>query len=153
MTTFKLLTAQHEDIPALIGLLDVLFNIEQDFTPNHAAQHKGLELMLQQPATAYIAVAKNADGKVIGMASAQLVVSTAEGAFSAWIEDVVVEASYRQLGIGSALLTNVLDWAAGKGATRAQLLADLDNSPALTFYQGAGWKMTRLIAHRRGLSK
>jgi GNAT superfamily N-acetyltransferase len=153
MTAHTIQQAQPEDIPALINLLDVLFTIEQDFTPNHAAQQTGLELLLQQPDMAYIAVAKNDIGSIIGMASAQLVVSTAEGAFSAWIEDVVVDADYRQHGIGSALLANVLDWAASKGATRAQLLADLDNTPALDFYQRTGWKITRLIAHRCSLIK
>ncbi len=151
MTVHAIQPAQHEDIPALIALLDALFTIEQDFTPNHAAQQKGLELLLQQPDMAYIAVAKNDKGNVVGMASAQLVVSTAEGAFSAWIEDVVVDVNYRQHGIGSALLANVLDWAASKGATRAQLLADLDNTPALEFYQRTGWKITRLVAHKCGL--
>lgn len=153
MTAYVIQPAQPVDIPALISLLDVLFTIEQDFTPNHAAQQTGLELLLQQTDTAYIAVAKNDTNNVIGMASAQLVVSTAEGAFSAWIEDVVVDANYRQHGIGAALLANVLDWAASKGATRAQLLADLDNTPALDFYQRTGWKMTRLVAHRCSLVK
>ncbi|WP_124950082.1 GNAT family N-acetyltransferase [Sulfuriferula thiophila] len=153
MTAYQIQAANCEDIPALIKLLDTLFTIEQDFTPNHAAQHKGLDLLLQQTDTAYIAVARHADGTAIGMASAQLVVSTAEGAFSAWIEDVVVDANYRQHGIGSALLTDVLNWAAIKGATRAQLLADMDNTPALDFYQRIGWKMTRLVAHRCGLVK
>ncbi|MFA5172073.1 MAG: GNAT family N-acetyltransferase [Sulfuriferula sp.] len=153
MTVHAIQSAQQEDIPALLTLLDALFTIEQDFTPNHAAQQKGLELLLQQPDMAYIAVAKNDKGNVVGMASAQLVVSTAEGAFSAWIEDVVVDANYRQHGIGSALLASVLDWAASKGATRAQLLADLDNTPALDFYQRIGWKMTRLVAHRYSLVK
>lgn len=153
MTVHAIQPAQYEDIPALIALLDALFTIEQDFTPNHAAQQKGLELLLQQPDMAYIAVARNTAGSVVGMASAQLVVSTAEGAFSAWIEDVVVDVNYRQHGIGSALLANVLDWAASKGATRAQLLADLDNPPALDFYQRTDWKMTRLVAHRCSLVK
>ena len=153
MSAYAIQAAQHEDIPALIILLDALFTIEQDFIPNHPAQQKGLELLLQQTEMAYIAVAKNAERKVIGMASAQLVVSTAEGAFSAWIEDVVVDEDYRQSGIGSALLANALNWAAAQGATRAQLLADLDNPPALAFYQCIGWKITRLVAHRCSLSK
>ena len=153
MSAYAIQAARREDIPALINLLDVLFTIEQDFTPNHAAQQQGLELLLQQTDMAYIAVAKNAEGKVIGMASAQLVVSTAEGAFSAWIEDVVIDEDYRQSGIGSALLANALNWAAAQGATRAQLLADLGNPPALAFYQRIGWKITRLVAHRCRLSK
>lgn len=153
MTAYAIQAARREDIPALILLLDTLFTIEQDFTPDHAAQQQGLELLLQQTGMAYIAVAKHTDGEVIGMASAQLVISTAEGAYSAWIEDVVVDVHYRQQGIGSALLASVLDWAAAKGATRAQLLADMDNNPALDFYQRTGWKITRLVTHRCELVK
>lgn len=153
MTAFTFQAAQHADVPELVKLLDALFTIEQDFTSNHSAQQTGLELLLQQTDRAYIAVAKNTQGKVIGMASAQLVVSTAEGAFSAWVEDVVVDANYRQHGIGSALLANVVSWAEANGATRAQLLADMDNIPALDFYQRTGWKMTRLVAHRCMLAK
>lgn len=153
MTAFTLQAAQEADIPDLVKLLDVLFTIEQDFTPDHTAQQKGLALLLQQTDSAYIVLAKNAYGKVIGMASVQLVVSTAEGAFSAWVEDVVVDADYRQQGIGSALLANVMGWAEANGATRAQLLADRDNIPALEFYQRTGWQMTRLLAQRYTLTK
>jgi GNAT superfamily N-acetyltransferase len=77
-----------------------------------------------------------------------LVISTAEGAPSAWIEDVVIEADWRGKGLGRALLAYVLQWARSQGATRAQLLADLDNAPALEFYEHLGWQSTRLGARR-----
>ena len=40
---------------------------------------------------------------------------------------------------------------AGSCATRAQLLADLDNQPALDYYQHLGWQETQLIARRLSL--
>jgi GNAT superfamily N-acetyltransferase len=82
------------------------------------------------------------------MATAQLVISTAEGAPSAWIEDVVVREDWRGNGVGRALLDAVLAWARSQGAVRAQLLADLDNAPALAFYDKLDWQPTRLGARR-----
>lgn len=136
------------DVEALSGLLDALFSIEQDFQPNTARQVKGMTLLLQHPDRAVIKVAKDEAGKLMGMVSAQLVISTAEGAPSAWVEDMVVRDEYRGQGIGRALLDNLLEWAKSKGATRAQLLVDLDNEPALGYYQHLGWQATRLGARR-----
>ena len=136
------------DIPALSRLLDDLFSIEQDFQPNSERQMQGMALILQHPATAVIKVARNAEGQIIGMVSAQLVISTAEGAPSAWVEDMVVRDDWRNKGVGRALLEAMMGWAMSKGATRAQLLVDLDNEPALGYYQHLGWQTTRLGARR-----
>jgi GNAT superfamily N-acetyltransferase len=140
------------DIPALIGLLDELFSIEADFSVDAAKQRRGLALLLAQPANrAAIFVARTSDGTAVGMASAQLVISTAEGAPSAWIEDVVVGKSFRGKGVAKLLLQATLRWAAQCGATRAQLLADHGNQPALDFYGHLGWRSTRLGAWRVSL--
>lgn len=139
--------ARPQDLPALVALLAGLFSIEQDFTPDPGRQRRGLELLLAAPERAVVMVARNGDA-VAGMVSAQLVISTAEGAPSAWIEDMVIAAPYRRQGIGRELLGAILDWAKGKGATRAQLLVDLDNAPALAFYERLGWQPTRLGARR-----
>ena len=90
------------------------------------------------------------DRAVIGMVTAQLVVSTAEGGRSALVEDLVVDASERGTGAGRALLAAVEGWARRSGATRLQLLADRENAPALRFYGRMGWSGTRLVCLRRG---
>lgn len=143
--------ANPADLPGLVLLLQALFAIEQDFQPAPEKQLRGLETLLSHPQTAHVAVARSPQGRVIGMATVQLVISTAEGAPSAWIEDVVVDASYRGQGLGADLLGAVLAWARTQGATRAQLLADLDNIPALGFYAHQGWQGTRLGAWRIAL--
>ncbi|MBL8540180.1 MAG: GNAT family N-acetyltransferase [Betaproteobacteria bacterium] len=139
-----------EDVPALQALLAALFSIEVDFHPDAGRQRRGLELLLADTERAVVMTARAA-GDVVGMASAQLVVSTAEGAYSAWIEDVVVAERCRGRGIGALLLTALLDWARGKGATRAQLLADRTNALSLGFYRHLGWQATQLGAWRRAL--
>ena len=143
----QITTATEADIPELVGLLGILFAIEQDFTPDMEKQRRGLAGLLASP-FGQVAIARDAQGRAIGLATAQLVISTAEGAPSAWIEDVVVEADWRGKGLGRALLAYVLQWARLQGATRAQLLADLDNAPALEFYEHLGWQSTRLGARR-----
>ena len=144
--------ARSADVPALLQLLAALFAIESDFTPDHSKQRRGLELLLAQADDrAVLLVARSNDGDAVGMASAQLVISTAEGAPSAWIEDVVVQKSLRGQGIARLLLQELLAWAQRHGATRAQLLADGTNEPALGFYRHIGWQATQLSAWRRSL--
>ncbi|HZP94247.1 MAG TPA: GNAT family N-acetyltransferase [Burkholderiales bacterium] len=145
--------AAAEDIPVLAELLALLFAIERDFAPAADRQRRGIELLLLQPDTrAAVLVGRRGDGRAIGMVSAQLVISTAEGAASAWIEDVVVHPDYRGRGLGGRLLRAALDWAARQGATRAQLLADRTNRAALGMYRHLGWRSTRLGAWRVPLS-
>jgi GNAT superfamily N-acetyltransferase len=140
--------ANEADIPVLVGLLAILFGIEKDFSADVSKQKTGLELLLKNPQTATIQVARNTSNQVIGMVSAQLVISTAQGAKSAWVEDMVIESAYRGQGIGKQLLQNALDWAKNQGATRAQLLVDVANTEALGYYQHLGWETTQLQARR-----
>ena len=136
------------DIADLVRLLSMLFSIEKDFNPDLMKQQKGLELLLKNNVTATIQVARNSVGKVIGMATTQLVISTAQGAASAWIEDMVVDAEYRGYGVGKELLQKALAWAKTRGATRAQLLVDITNTDALDYYEHLKWESTQLQARR-----
>jgi GNAT superfamily N-acetyltransferase len=140
--------ANESDIDDLVSLLSDLFTIEKDFNPDLSKQKKGLELIVKNNNTATVQVAKNIAGKVIGMVTAQLVISTAQGAASAWIEDMVVHSSYRGQGIGKKLLQRTLDWAKKNGATRAQLLVDIENTEALGYYEHLKWESTQLQARR-----
>jgi ribosomal protein S18 acetylase RimI-like enzyme len=141
--------ANAADVPALAELLSQLFSIEKDFRADAARQRRGIQALIEQPRNrAVVLVARDDDGTAIGMVSGQLVVSTAEGAPSAWIEDVVVAPGLRRLGIGRALLNAVLEWAATQGATRAQLLADQTNEAALAFYARLGWTRSSMVMLR-----
>ena len=152
MKNVTITSATEADIPELIELLGVLFSIEQDFTPAPDKQQRGLAALLASP-TGHVAIARDANARAVGMATAQLVISTAEGAPSAWVEDVVVREDWRGQGLGRALLDAIIAWARAQGAVRAQLLADLDNAPALAFYDKLDWRPTRLGARRLRLSK
>lgn len=140
--------ANISDIPALFSLLADLFSIEKDFSADNSKQILGLELIIVNPERGVIKVARDAQGKAIGMVSAQLVISTAQGTASAWIEDMVIYKDNRGTGLGKNLLNATLKWAVEKGATRAQLLVDTENQPALDYYQHLGWETTQLQARR-----
>jgi GNAT superfamily N-acetyltransferase len=136
------------DLPSLVGLLQLLFNIEADFSPEPEKQEQGLKMLLADKQRSCIMVVE-IDDRIVGMCTAQLVVSTAEGAFSGWIEDLVLDENYRGCGIGHHLLQTVENWCFKHGATRIQLLADRENTPALQFYAKQGWHETQLIGLRK----
>ena len=140
--------ADFADINQMTGLLEELFSIEEDFIFNEAAQRQGLSLMLDNNQNCCIMVAASGT-KLMGMCSAQLLVSTAEGRMSALIEDMVVAKSYQGKGTGKKLLESIEKWAVNNGAQRIQLLADRNNIKALNFYKKQKWSLTQLICLRK----
>jgi GNAT superfamily N-acetyltransferase len=139
--------ANRHDLDGLVLLLQQLFSIEKDFDFAADKQRKGLELLLDSTSAVIMVATEN--HSVIGMATAQLVISTAEGGPSLLVEDVVVQPSRQHQGIGARLLRALGGWGAERGAERMQLLADLTNSSALDFYRHLGWRQTRLICLRK----
>lgn len=145
---FRIRTAVYQDIPHLSRLLAALFSLEKDFTPDELKQQRGLAMMLG-PGDQRVVLVAEAERRVVGMCTAQILISTAEGGPAALIEDLVVDAGFRGQGIGSSLLRKVECWAMEKGVQRLQLLADRDNLSALEFYRKIGWQHTRLICLRK----
>lgn len=139
--------ARPQDLEPMVGLLRLLFTIEEDFGFDAVKQRQGLALLLNDD-RACILVAEEA-GQTVGMCTGQLVISTAEGGPAVLVEDVVVAPEHRGRGTGRALMDALAGWARERGATRMQLLADKNNPPALAFYDRLGWGSTALICLRR----
>jgi ribosomal protein S18 acetylase RimI-like enzyme len=138
------------DMDAMIELLRLLFAIETDFVFDGERQRLGLASLLQMKNTACILVAERSR-QVVGMCTAQLLVSTAEGGIKAIIEDVAVSEGCRGQGIGTQLLTAMEEWAVKHKAKRLDLLADRRNKLALDFYQQLGWQKTELVCLQKKL--
>lgn len=147
----KIRPAQSADLDSLVSLLSVLFSIEDDFSFDGARQRQGLSLMVANERGCVLVA--EAEGRVVGMCTGQLLVSTAEGGLSLLVEDVVVEQQWRERGVGRLLMTAISDWARANKVSRLQLLADRNNMPALDFYRSLGWQMTKLICLRTSLSR
>jgi len=143
--------ARSGDIPRMADLLGELFSIESGFTPDRERQERGLrDLIAGPPGSAQVIVAEM-KGTVIGMATVQTVVSTAEGGRAGLVEDVIVDREYRGRGIGARLLIGITDWAREQDLKRLQLLADRENHPALLFYHDTGWSHTGMICLRKSM--
>lgn len=82
-------TTLAEDIEAMPGLLRLLFDIEADFEFDEARQRRGLFLMTDGCLKHKVIQVAESAGRIVGMASAQTLISSAEGAMSALVEDVV----------------------------------------------------------------
>ncbi len=137
------------DMPRLCSLLDDLFTLESDFAPDVEKQMRGMSMMVADPTgDSFVAVAVKGV-EVIGMATVQTLVSTAEGGRVGLVEDVIVRKNLRGKGIGTMLFERIVAWGREKKITRLQLLADKTNHTALDFYRSRGWKTTSLIALRR----
>jgi Acetyltransferases len=141
---FTFRTAKDSDIIGMIRLLKVLFSIETDFVFDEVTQQRGLEMMLGDCTNRRIMVAE-LNQQIVGMCSAQVLVSTAEGGIVAIIEDLIVEDAWRGEGIGKELLLAMESWAIARGVRRLQLLADRNNLRAMEFYKKMDWKYTQLI--------
>jgi GNAT superfamily N-acetyltransferase len=145
--------ARGSDIPAMLGLLRVLFAIEADFAFDAGRQERGLRRLLDGCGTHRGVLVADVAGDVVGMGSIQMLVSTAEGAAAAVVEDLVVAQAWRRRGVGRRLLARLEHWALERDIGRLQLLADRTNVEALKFYDRLGWQPTRLVALRRHLAR
>jgi len=144
---WRIRLARLGDLDRLVVLLGELFAIEADFSSDTERQKRGLLLMLDS-SQACVLVAE-AEGTVIGMATGQLTISTAEGGPALLVEDVVVAKDWRGFGIGRRLLIELGGWATSRNACRLQLLADRNNVAGLDFYRKLGWRSTELICLRQ----
>jgi GNAT superfamily N-acetyltransferase len=139
------------DIEELSQLLAKLFAIETDFPIDAAGQAAGLRLLLADCNRNAIFVAENDKG-IVGMVTAQLVVSTAAGGYGIIIEDMVILEKYRRQRLGTRLLKQVIAWGREKGAKRYQLVADRRNVPALEFYKNFGFQQSFMTGFYKNIA-
>ena len=141
--------ARPEDIPRMCELLADLFSVETDFEVDVVKQMKGLNMLVSNPWGRAFVVVAVVDNSIVGMATVQTLISTAEGGHVGLVEDVIVDRQFRGRGVGTRLLEQIADWSRENGLKRLQLLADSDNRPALEFYSSLRWISTRLICLRK----
>jgi GNAT superfamily N-acetyltransferase len=129
-------------------LLQDLFTLEADFRPEREKQALGLSSLVAGSSEQCCVLVAEHSGIVIGMATVQILVSTAEGGRVGLVEDVIVDREHRGRGVGTRLLDAVVAWSRTRGLKRLQLLADRQNLPAISFYFRRHWNGTGLICLR-----
>ncbi len=141
--------ARSGDIPRMCDLLAELFSIESDFVPDREKQVHGISTLIAHPPGKVLILVAVIDELVVGMATVQTLISTAEGGGVGLIEDVIVDQKFRNWGAGTLLFEELVTWSKRAGLKRLQLLADRDNQAALNFYSFRGLDLTRLICLRK----
>lgn len=139
---FYIKNAEMNHIDDLINLLKILFEIEEDFEFCPDKHRVALTNIIRSPEKLCLIIERN--GTAIAMSTAQWVYSTATGAKSAWIEDVVVKPEFQNQGIGKQLLAELLKQCKHLGCNRVQLAYDLNNEKAINFYKKQHFKTTQL---------
>ncbi len=84
------------------------------------------------PARCFIAL--RAAGRVVAVG-----LGVAENGFVG-LFDLVTDEEFRQRGLGTQLILNLLDWGKHNGSSRAYLQVTLNNSPALRLYEKLGFR-------------
>ena len=143
----KLIKATHSDIPALVELLNSLFEQEAEFEPNSETQSKALSKIILDPKIGIILIAKD-DDKILGMVNLLFTESTALGSKVALLEDMIVLSSSRGRGIGSQLIDYAISEAKKAGCKRITLLTDIENTKAQSFYQKKGFVKSKMTPYR-----
>lgn len=143
--------AQHQDIPALAGLLAQLFAQEAEFTADYRLQESALNQIINNPALGQIIVARQ-NNKIVGMLSLLYSISTALGGRVCLLEDFVVDAALRNQGVGSQLLQFAINFAKQHNCQRITLLTDGINSDAQRLYSRMGFKVSTMLPLRLNLA-
>ncbi|MEO0484109.1 MAG: GNAT family N-acetyltransferase [Planctomycetota bacterium] len=137
--------AEASDLPAIVALLadDELGAMREQVGEEVAGAYvRAFEAIDADPNHELI-VATNAHGVVIGVAQLTFIPTlTQEGMLRAQIEGVRVSSASRGLGLGEALIRDMIDRAGARGARVVQLTTDKRRGRALRFYERLGFRGT-----------
>ena len=136
---FSVEEAKLSDVESLIDLLTLLFSQEAEFKPDHDAQYRGLQIILEDANIGTIFILKH-DQKIIGMVSLLWTISTALGGRVAFLEDMILHPSYQGKGGGKMLVEYAIAYAQEVKCKRITLLSDTDNFGAHRFYKRLGFE-------------
>lgn len=142
--------AKVEDIDILCELLDELFSMEVEFTPNKELQSKGLKTIIESDTLGDVFVAKFED-RVVAMVNILYTYSTALGAPVAIFEDMIVDKEYRGQKIATKLMQFLQKYLKNNGFKRLALITDGDNLRAQEFYKKSGFEKSTMIPFRLSL--
>ena len=101
--------------------------------------------IVASPATSLL-IARGGDGKIVG--SLTLVLFRIPTGLRAWIEDVVVDAEARGMGVGEALNRHAIEVAAEHGARSVDLTSRPSREAANRLYQRLGFEPRETNVYR-----
>ena len=111
-------------------------------------QEEEIIALLENPDTS-IWIAKDDDERIVGMLT--LVIYRTPTGIHAWIEDVVVDESYRGKGFGKLLTSNAIEYAEQKHAKAISLTSRPERIVANQLYQKMGFELINTNFYRKVL--
>lgn len=139
-----------EDLPALVDLMMLLLQMEEDFEPDRDKQEYGLRLILEEPNRGRIFVART-DHAIVGIINLLFTISTAEGGMVMLLDDIIIHPEHRGQGYGTRLVEHALDFARKKDFRRITLLTDRISEESQRFFGRFGFVQSRMIPMRLSL--
>ena len=137
----KVRTATPQDSKELVNLADELIRLN-DWT--------GRELMLQetfQDSNCKVYVAE-VDEKIVGFIELRVFSDFVEGTLIAFIQNLVVKKGFRNLGVGSNLVEQVIEEAEKRSVNEIHVWTEFDNQQAINFYTGQGFKKRAVLLEK-----
>jgi GNAT superfamily N-acetyltransferase len=127
------------------GLADLPQIVELRESVGWGAQDWALRAVLE-PRDARCLVVVDEDDRIVGVGS-----GIAYGALG-FVGNMIVDGSHRRRGIGSAILTSVIEFLAGRGATRLELYATPDGRPLYAAHGFAPIGLSAMARMPRGIT-
>lgn len=118
------------NITYLIHMLAIDGDFESPLTDDYALEflsHSGCGVLLAE-----------CDGQIVGMLSYTVQPNLFHAGDTCTIQELVVDAKYRNRGIGSALINTILEKAEQSGFKEVSISAMPDNLKAITLYRSLG---------------
>lgn len=98
-----------------------------------------VEGVICDPVRGFILAARE-NGRVVGIAYVATILSLEHCGTVAWLEELFVESTYRQRGIGTALISAILERAKTTGIVAVDLEVDAAQHQAVSFYERLGFR-------------
>lgn len=94
----------------------------------------GLSLAIQTPDTSKVFAAKSSEGDIVGILVGNKGTSIAKSGYYFWINELHIRKTERNQGVGTALLSHVIDWCKLEDIRGITLAAAVDNEIAKKLY-------------------
>ncbi|NPV48873.1 MAG: GNAT family N-acetyltransferase [Armatimonadetes bacterium] len=150
MSTTLVRWATRWDRTALIAMVQALAQ-QHGVEASEDTIGAAFEFALGNPGRVRFAVAQR-DDQLVGTASLHEAYSTWRAALYGTIEDFYVVPEMRGQGVGTELLTLLVEEARRRGYCRLQLQVQEDNDRAWQFYEARGFRFTGYLVYEQDLA-
>jgi GNAT superfamily N-acetyltransferase len=140
--------ASKTDVQQLVTMMGE-FYAEGGYSLNHQRATEAFSTLLADDRLGGVWLLQ-ADGQAAGYVVLTLCYSMEYGGINAFVDDLFVRPPFRRSGLGTAALTEVRAFCAGRGVRAIHVETGRDNAAAQAVYRRAGFKQTdrQLLALR-----